>query len=96
MKTRLHRRLLPRGRHSLLAATLISAAASGAAGQTAAPPDRFFDSNAVQIRYVERGAGPAVVMLHGYTGTRDRHFVANGVFDTIAILKQLWSAASSR
>ena len=55
-----------------------------AAAQTAAPPDRFFDSNGVQIRYVERGAGPAVVMLHGYTGTLDRHFVANGVFDTIA------------
>jgi pimeloyl-ACP methyl ester carboxylesterase len=60
------------------------AAASVAAAQSAAPPDRFFDSNGVQIRYVEQGDGPPVVMLHGYTGTLDRHFIANGVFATIA------------
>jgi pimeloyl-ACP methyl ester carboxylesterase len=52
--------------------------------QTVAPPDQFFNSNGVQIRYVEQGAGSPVVMLHGYTGTLDRHFVANGVFGTIA------------
>jgi pimeloyl-ACP methyl ester carboxylesterase len=60
------------------------AASSLAAAQITAPPDRFFDSNGVQIRYVEQGAGPPVVMLHGYTGTLDRHFIANGVFATIA------------
>lgn len=60
------------------------AAVSLAAGQTTAPPDRFFDSNGVQIRYVDDGAGPPVVMLHGYTGTLDRHFIANGVFAAIA------------
>lgn len=38
----------------------------------------------MQIRYVERGAGTPVVMLHGYTGTLDRHFVGNGVFGQIA------------
>jgi len=59
-------------------------AAALAAAQTAAPPDRFFDSNGVQIRYVEQDAGPPVVMLHGYTGTLERHFIANGVFATIA------------
>lgn len=60
------------------------AAVSLAAAQTTAPPDHFFDSNGVQIRYVEDGAGPPVVMLHGYTGTLDRHFIANGVFAAIA------------
>jgi pimeloyl-ACP methyl ester carboxylesterase len=55
-----------------------------AVAQPTALPDRFFDSNGVQIRYVEQGAGSPVVMLHGYTGTLDRHFVANGVFATIA------------
>ena len=55
-----------------------------AVAQPASPPDRFFDSNGVQIRYVEQGAGPPVVMLHGYTGTLDRHFIANGVFATVA------------
>jgi len=38
----------------------------------------------VQIRYVEQGAGPPVILLHGYTGTLDRHFVANGVLANIA------------
>ena len=38
----------------------------------------------MQIRYVEQGTGAPVVMLHGYTGTLDRHFVANGVFANIA------------
>ena len=60
------------------------AAGSFAAAQTTAPPDQFFDSNGVQIRFVEQGAGPPVVMLHGYTGTLDRHFLSNGVFATIA------------
>jgi pimeloyl-ACP methyl ester carboxylesterase len=60
------------------------AIASVAGAQPAAPPDRFFDSNGVQIRYVEQGAGPPVIMLHGYTGTLDRHFVANGVFTAVA------------
>jgi len=46
--------------------------------------DKAFDSNGVQIRYVEQGDGPPVVMLHGYTGTLDRHFISNGVFATIA------------
>ena len=60
------------------------AVSSLAAAQTTAPPDRFFDSNGVQVRYVEQGAGSPVVMLHGYTGTLDRHFIANGVFAAIA------------
>ena len=38
----------------------------------------------MQIRYVEQGAGPPVILLHGYTGTLDRHFVANGVLANIA------------
>ena len=55
-----------------------------AAAQPETPVDRYFDSNGVRIRYVERGAGSPVVMLHGYTGTLNRHFIANGVFATIA------------
>jgi pimeloyl-ACP methyl ester carboxylesterase len=60
------------------------AIASVAIAQPSALPDQFFDSNGVQIRYVEQGAGSPVVMLHGYTGTLDRHFISNGVFATIA------------
>src|SRR6188508_1693850 len=69
---------------SLRVAALAILISVAAAAQTAAPPDRFFDSNGVQIRYVEQGSGTPVVMLHGYTGTLDRHFIANGVFATIA------------
>ena len=49
-----------------------------------APPDQFFDSNGVRIRYVEQGSGPAIVLMHGMTGTLDRHFIANGVFANLA------------
>ncbi len=54
-----------------------------ATAQPAAPPDQFLDSNGVRIRYVEQGSGSPVVMLHGYTGTLDRHFVGSGVFTAI-------------
>ena len=69
---------------SLRATALMMAAIAIAAAQPAALPDLFFDSNGVRMRYVEQGAGSPVVMLHGYTGTLDRHFVASGVFATIA------------
>jgi pimeloyl-ACP methyl ester carboxylesterase len=63
-------------------------AAYALATQTAppapAPPDQFFDSGGVRIRYVEQGSGPAIVVLHGLTGTLDRHFIANGVFASLA------------
>ena len=55
-----------------------------AEAQSAAPPDQFFDSNGVRLRYVEQGQGPAIVLMHGYTGTADRHFLANGVFANLA------------
>ena len=52
--------------------------------QPAAPPDQFFDSAGVRIRYVEQGSGTPIVLMHGYTGTADRHFLANGVFADLA------------
>jgi pimeloyl-ACP methyl ester carboxylesterase len=63
-------------------ATLLAAVVSVA--QPAAPPDQFFDSAGVRLRYVEQGQGPAIVLMHGYTGTLDRHFIANGVFASLA------------
>jgi pimeloyl-ACP methyl ester carboxylesterase len=44
------------------------------------PPDRFFDSGGVRIRYVEQGEGAPVVLIHGYTGTLERHWMNPGVF----------------
>jgi pimeloyl-ACP methyl ester carboxylesterase len=52
--------------------------------QPTAPPDQFFDSAGVTIRYVEQGSGAPIVLMHGMTGTLDRHFIANGVFANLA------------
>jgi pimeloyl-ACP methyl ester carboxylesterase len=48
--------------------------------ETLATPDHFFDSNGVRIRYVDHGHGPPVVLIHGYTGNIERHWIATGVF----------------
>lgn len=66
----------------LLAALLFTPAF--VAAQPIAPPDQFFDSNGVRLRYVEQGQGPAIVLMHGYTGTLDRHWINNGVFANLA------------
>ena len=66
-----------------IAALLVSPAWAWAQA-AAAPPDQFFDSDGVRIRYVEQGQGPAIVLMHGMTGTLDRHFIANGVFANLA------------
>ena len=68
----------------LLMLALLVAPALASAQTAAAPPDQFFDSNGVRLRYVEQGQGPAIVLMHGYTGTADRHFIANGVFANLA------------
>jgi pimeloyl-ACP methyl ester carboxylesterase len=52
--------------------------------QPAPPPDQFFDSNGVRIRYVEQGQGAPVVLIHGYTGNLERHWIAPGVFANLA------------
>lgn len=68
-----------------IAAILVwSATAAAQPAVPSAPPDQFFDSNGVRIRFVEQGQGPALVLMHGYTGTLDRHFIANGVFANLA------------
>jgi pimeloyl-ACP methyl ester carboxylesterase len=63
---------------------LLAVAALAVAQPTVSPPDRFFDSAGVRLRYVEQGEGPAVVLMHGYTGTVERHWLGNGVFAALA------------
>ena len=55
-----------------------------AAAQPVTPPDQFFDSSGVRIRYVEQGQGTPIVLVHGLTGNLDRHWIANGVFAALA------------
>lgn len=50
----------------------------------ASAEDRFFDSNGVQIRYVEQGSGKPVVLVHGHAGGPDSGWVNNGVFANLA------------
>ena len=70
--------------HVIVLLILALFVAPGAAAAQAPLIDRFFDSNGARIRYVEQGRGPAIVLLHGYTGTADRHFIANEVFANVA------------
>lgn len=46
--------------------------------------DRYFDSNGVRIRYVDTGTGPAVVLVHGFTGDIERSWVNTGVLPDLA------------
>ena len=45
--------------------------------------DKFFDSNGVQIRYVEEGQGDPVLLIHGFGVSLDR-WVAGGVLPNLA------------
>ena len=45
-----------------------------------APQDKFFDSNGVQIRYVEQGTGDPVLLIHGYTRSIETNWIEPGSF----------------
>lgn len=47
------------------------------------PTGRFVDVDGVRLQYLEKGQGPAVVLLHG-NGTQASDFVASGLFDLLA------------
>ena len=64
----------------LLAA--VSLLAVPAAAQV--PPDQFFNSNDVQIRYVDQGSGEPVLLIHGYTASVETNWLAPGVFQSLA------------
>jgi pimeloyl-ACP methyl ester carboxylesterase len=49
-------------------------------GQQERAEDRLLDSNGIRIRYVDEGDGPPVVLVHGYLGNLERHWVNTGVF----------------
>lgn len=46
--------------------------------------DHYFDSNGVQIRYVEQGTGEPVLLIHGYTSSIETGWIDNGVFQNLA------------
>ena len=46
--------------------------------------DGYFDSAGVRIRYVDRGSGPALVLVHGFTGAVQCCWIDNGVLPDLA------------
>ena len=63
----------------LLLLALLSVLACAAAAE-----DRFFDSGGVRLRYLERGAGAPVVLVHGFTGTIERAWIDTGILPDLA------------
>jgi pimeloyl-ACP methyl ester carboxylesterase len=49
-----------------------------------AAEDRTFDSAGVTIRYVERGRGEPVVLVHSYAGDLESQWIATGVFGVLS------------
>ncbi|WP_426959739.1 alpha/beta fold hydrolase [Muricoccus radiodurans] len=49
-----------------------------------AAEDRFFDSAGVRLRYVEAGQGEPVVLVHGFSSSIERQWVASGVMPKLA------------
>ena len=47
------------------------------------PEGKFTTVDGVRLHYIERGTGPAIVLLHG-NGTMARDFVLSGVLDLLA------------
>ena len=47
------------------------------------PAGSFVEVDGVRLHYVERGSGPAIVLLHG-NGTMVQDWLASGVFDALA------------
>lgn len=52
----------------------------GLRAQTQAPPDKWFDSDGIRLRYVEAGTGVPVVLVHGYTRYLESNWIVPGVF----------------
>jgi len=49
-----------------------------------AAQERSFDAGGVRIRYVDQGSGTAVVLVHGFTGSIERSWVATGILPDLA------------
>ena len=71
---------------SVLAVTLLSLAVSSPSWLLAVEPihGTFTASDGVKIHYLEAGTGPAVVLIHGFSGTAEGNWFSNGVAEALA------------
>jgi pimeloyl-ACP methyl ester carboxylesterase len=77
-------------------AALLAALASAAVAADVAGPDQYLDADGVKIRFVDRGKGEPVVLLHGFTMSLDSAWLApRGESSQASILESL-SAAGFR
>ena len=67
----------------LAAAALTNHALARRAERRKPPEGKFITIDGVRLHYIERGAGPVIVLLHG-NGTMARDFVLSGVLDLLA------------
>ena len=49
-----------------------------------APPDQFFDSAGVKIRYVDVGRGEPVLLIHGFSSSLEANWGQTKIIDTLA------------
>jgi pimeloyl-ACP methyl ester carboxylesterase len=63
----------------LMIGTLFGLLPAVASGQ-----DSFFDSQGVRIRYIDRGTGVPVVLVHGFASVADRVWIETGVLPNLA------------
>lgn len=68
----------------LLLLALRLALPAGVGAQEALHPDAFFDSDGTRIRYVVRGTGPPVVLVHGYATNVELNWAWTGILDSLA------------
>ena len=76
-------RVLGVGAAVLAAVALTNHALARRAEHRYPPGGKFITVDRVRLHYIERGAGPVIVLLHG-NGTMARYFVLSGVLDLLA------------
>ena len=63
--------------------TMLFALLFSSTGSVVAADSQTFDSNGVSIRYFEAGAGDALVLVHGFSGSADTAWIKPGNFDAL-------------